>query len=55
MISANLLDTIATVIDTSLGGAAPLQYNCAATKDPTTGVAPTGYIVKAGTYKEVFD
>jgi hypothetical protein len=55
MISANILDTIATVIDTSLSGAASLQYNCAATKDPIASVISPGFIVKAGTYKEVSD
>jgi hypothetical protein len=56
MISANILDTIATVIDTSASGAASLVYNCAATTDPISGgVTPPGFIVKAGTYKEVSD
>jgi hypothetical protein len=55
MISANVLDTIATVIDTSLSGAASLQYNCGATTNPIVGVAPAGYIVKAGSYRETPD
>src|SRR5262249_41964556 len=55
MISANIKDTIATVIDTSLSGVASVQYNCLATTLPIAGVAPAGFIVKAGTYKEVSD
>jgi hypothetical protein len=56
MISANIRDTVATVIDTSLSGVASLQYNCSATALPIAGVAPPrGFIVKAGTYKEVSD
>ena len=43
------------MIDTSLSGVASVQYNCAATLSPISGIVPSGYIVKAGTYTEVSD
>lgn len=55
MISANIKDTIATVIDTSLSGVASVQYNCKATTDPIAPVVPAGFVVKSGSYKEVSD
>ena len=53
LISANVKDTIATVIDTSLSGVASVRYNCTATQSPIAGVVPAGFFVKPGTYKEV--
>ena len=55
LISANVKDTIATVIDTSISGVASVQYNCSATQSPVSGIIPSGYIVKSGSYKEVSD
>lgn len=55
MISANIKDTIATVIDTSLSGNSSVAYNCAAVTSPVNGVIPLGFRIKAGTYKEVSD
>ncbi len=54
MVSRNIKDTIATVIDTSLGGNSTVTYDCAAA---TTGggVIPQNFQLKAGTYKEVSD
>ncbi len=53
LVSANIKDTIATVIDTSLSGVASIRYNCSATTSPLAGVVPSGFFVRQGTYKEV--
>jgi hypothetical protein len=53
LISANIKDTIVTVIDTSLSGVASVHHNCTATRSPIAGVVPAGFFVKPGTYKEV--
>jgi hypothetical protein len=55
LISANIRDTIATVIDTSLSGVAAVTYNCAATTGPISAIVPKGFVIKPGTYKEVSD
>jgi hypothetical protein len=54
MISQNVKDTIATVIDTSLAGNSSVTYNCSEAKNPG-GVIPQRFMLKAGTYKEVPD
>ena len=54
MISANVKDTIATVIDTSLAGNSSVTYNCAAVKNPG-GQIPQSFMLKGGTYKETSD
>jgi hypothetical protein len=50
MISANVKDTIATVIDTSLSGNSSVTYNCQDAKG--TGIIPQAFVMKTGTYKE---
>jgi Tfp pilus assembly protein PilX len=50
MVSANVKDTIATVIDTSLAGNSSVSYNCADADG--NGILPNAFIIKAGTYKE---
>ncbi len=54
MISANVKDTIATVIDTSTFGNSQIIYNCAAAQSGG-GTIPPNFIVEPGTYKEVSD
>ena len=54
MISRNIKDTIATVIDTNLSGNSSVTYNCAAATNPNNTV-PQGFMLKAGTYKETSD
>jgi hypothetical protein len=36
-----------------LSGVASVRYNCSATTSPIAGVAPAGFVVRQGTYKEV--
>lgn len=54
MISANVKDTVATVIDTNTNGNSTINYNC---NDVKTGGGslPPQFFVKPGTYKEVSD
>jgi hypothetical protein len=53
MISANIKDTIASVIDTSLAGNSSVTYNCQDATNP--GGVPQSFVLKAGSYKEVAD
>jgi hypothetical protein len=54
MISANIKDTIASVIDTNLAGNSSVTYDC---QDATSagGIIPQSFVLKAGSYKEVAD
>jgi hypothetical protein len=54
VISANVRDTVATVVDTSLAGNSAITYNCAAVKSGG-GFVPQNFILKAGSYREVSD
>jgi hypothetical protein len=54
MISANVRDTVATVVDTSTGGNSKITYNCAYARGGD-GLVPPNFMVKPGTYREVAD
>ncbi|MBI4637080.1 MAG: hypothetical protein HY727_12090 [Candidatus Rokubacteria bacterium] len=51
VISQNIRDTVASSIDANSGGNASIAFNCAKAKGG--GATPSGYMLLAGTYKEV--
>jgi hypothetical protein len=54
VISANVKDTVATVVDTSTSGNSSIIYNCNYARGGD-GFVPPNFMVKAGTYREVSD
>lgn len=52
VMSRNVKDTSSTNIDSDLGGTATVKWNCEAARTGG-GSLPTGWFVKAGSYREV--
>ncbi|MBI4636381.1 MAG: hypothetical protein HY727_08530 [Candidatus Rokubacteria bacterium] len=52
MITENRKDTVATVVDSNVGGNASITYDCTAVRTGG-GTVSTGWFVKTGTYKEL--
>jgi hypothetical protein len=54
VMSRNIKDTSSTNIDSDLGGHATIRWDCAAARTGGNSL-PTGWFVKAGSYREVSD
>lgn len=52
VITRNIRNISSTTIDTNIGGSAAIVYHCAYARDGG-GQVPQGWLIKAGTYKEV--
>lgn len=48
----NRIDTVATVVDSTLGGSANITYDCAASQTGGSTVSSSTWFMKAGTFRE---